>query len=159
MLDMLLLLLLPFSSLAYDADPDLVGDIFGTQQVEQSVGEQRSIEQETRCDELRPCVECSVFRQYWKHFGSAYECHKSCSQYNFVYQPGRVTKSWYTITISSLAADTVCTQDYSPVCGIDGHQYSNTCSAQNINGIGVSCTGDCPCPSTGIPLHTWYLAF
>jgi len=133
MLDMLLLLLLPFSSLAYDADPDLVGDIFGTQQVEQSVGEQRSIEQETRCDELRPCVECSVFRQYWKHFGSAYECHKSCSQYNFVYQP---------------AADTVCTQDYSPVCGIDGHQYSNPCSAQNINGIGVSCTGDCPCPST-----------
>merc|ERR1711970_215907 len=131
---MLLILLLPFSSLAYqDADPDLVGDIFGTQQVQQTVGEQRSIEQETRCDELRPCVECSVFRQYWKHFGSAYECHTSCSQYNFVYQP---------------AADTVCTQDYSPVCGIDGHQYSNPCSAQNINGIGVSCSGDCPFPST-----------
>ena len=85
---MLLLLLLPFSALAYSPDQDLVGDIFGTQQVQETLGEQRSIQQETRCDDLRPCVECSVFRQYWKHFSSAYECYESCKQYSFVYQPG-----------------------------------------------------------------------
>merc|ERR1712123_364565 len=84
---MLLLLLLPFSALAYSPDQDLVGDIFGTQQVQEEVGDLRSIEQETRCDDLRPCVECSVFRQYWKHFSSAYECYESCKQYSFVYQP------------------------------------------------------------------------
>ena len=89
---MLLLLLLPLAVLGYD--DDLVGDIFGTQQVVETKGEQRSIEQETRCDELSPCVECSVFRQYWKHFGSAYECHESCKQYNFVYEPGII---YYTI--------------------------------------------------------------
>ena len=48
-----------------------------------------------------------------------------------------------------LAEDTVCTADYSPVCGIDGQQYSNACSAKNINGIGVACQGECPCPSAG----------
>ena len=68
---MLLLLLLPLSSFAYQApaDPDLVGDIFGTQQeAEPYTKTGRQIEQETRCDELRPCVECSVFKQYWKHY-------------------------------------------------------------------------------------------
>ena len=29
-----------------------------------------------RCDELRACVECSVFHQYWKHYASAFECHQ-----------------------------------------------------------------------------------
>jgi len=129
---MLLLLLLPFSALAYSPDEDLVGDIFGTQQVQEEVGDQRSIQQETRCDDLRPCVECSVFRQYWKHFSSAYECYESCKQYSFVYQP---------------VADTKCKKDYNPVCGIDGKQYSNACSAKNINGVGVACQGSCPCPS------------
>ena len=29
-----------------------------------------------RCDELRACVECSAFHQYWKHFASALQCRQ-----------------------------------------------------------------------------------
>merc|ERR1712215_159077 len=107
---MIALLLLPLvcSALGYqDPDQDLVGDIFGTQQLEETG---RSIQEETRCDDLRPCVECSVFKQYWKHYGSAYECYESCKQYSFVTHPDE---------------ESLCTLD--------------SCSAQKANGIGVSC--------------------
>merc|ERR1712183_319364 len=130
---MIALLLLPLVCSVHgyqSADQDLVGDIFGTQQ--QELTDQRSIKQETRCDDLRPCVECSVFKQYWKHYGSAYECYESCKEYSFVTHPDE---------------QGLCTADYRPVCGIDGNQYSNSCNAQKGNGIGVSCQGECPCPS------------
>merc|ERR1711970_1600369 len=130
---MIALLLLPLVCSVHgyqSADQDLVGDIFGTQQ--QELTDQRSIKQETRCDDLSPCVECSVFKQYWKHYGSAYECYESCKTYSFVTHPDE---------------QGLCTADYRPVCGIDGNQYSNSCSAQKGNGIGVSCQGECPCPS------------
>lgn len=39
-----------------------------------------------RCDDLRACVECSVFHQYWKHFASALQCHQVRA---------RVGKPWY----------------------------------------------------------------
>jgi len=132
---MLFLVLLPLVCSAQD--PDLVGDIFGTQQIQQSggySGGQRTVPTETRCDELRPCVECSVFKQYWASgFSSAYDCSKECVKFSFVTQP---------------VPESLCTLDYSPVCGIDGNGYSNSCSAKNGNGIGVSCEGECPCPST-----------
>jgi len=140
---MLLLLFLPIGNFAYD--PDLVGDIFGTQTQEEAQPYSNSdkypysktspdnVLTQDRCDELRPCVECSVFKQYWYHFGSAYECHKACSKYNFRYKP---------------EPETVCTTEYSPVCGIDGNQYSNPCNAEYGNGIGVHCPGECPCPDS-----------
>jgi len=137
--NMLLLLLLPLVCSAYNyddqqlTDPDLVGDIFGTQQEQvEEPGPSAPIIQETRCDEIRPCVECSVFKQYWKHFSSAYECYENCKQFSFVTQP---------------EADSICTFEYSPVCGIDDKQYSNSCAAKNGNGVGVSCEGECPCSS------------
>ena len=157
---MLLLLLLPLVCSAYNyddqqlTDPDLVGDIFGTQQVQvEDPSRSAPIIQETRCDEIRPCVECSVFKQYWKHFSSAYECYESCKQFSFVTQPGLNIS---TLISSSLwawffsEADSICTFEYSPVCGIDDKQYSNSCAAKNGNGVGVSCEGECPCSSQGI---------
>ena len=106
--NMLLLLLLPLVCSAYNyddqqlTDPDLVGDIFGTQQEQvEEPGRSAPIIQETRCDEIRPCVECSVFKQYWKHFSSAYECYESCKQFSFVTQPG--------LNISTLISSSLCT--------------------------------------------------
>merc|ERR1712037_514831 len=49
---------------------EMVDDIFGEggQQVQQQYEARELAQPETRCDDLRACVECSVFHQYWKHF-------------------------------------------------------------------------------------------
>ena len=51
----------------------MVGDIFGSQQEQEPYAYSAPPAAETRCDELRPCVEGAVFHQYWKHFSSALE--------------------------------------------------------------------------------------
>ena len=38
----------------------------------------------------------------------------------------------------------VCTQQFDPVCGLNGKQYSNECFAK-LNGTTVDCEGECPC--------------
>eukprot|EP00090_Calanus_glacialis_P011424 TRINITY_DN19831_c0_g1_i1.p1 TRINITY_DN19831_c0_g1~~TRINITY_DN19831_c0_g1_i1.p1 ORF type:complete len:107 (+),score=24.31 TRINITY_DN19831_c0_g1_i1:179-499(+) len=51
---------------------------------------------------------------------------------------GRPTNS------TSAPADCVCIALYSPVCGVDGQTYSNSCEA-GCAGVGVQCQGECPC--------------
>ena len=43
---------------------------------------------------------------------------------------------------TSTQSTTVCTAEYSPVCGIDKHEYSNACEATRANTI-VAYTGSC----------------
>merc|ERR1711953_480527 len=129
---LLLLLCTLVGTQAYDED--MVDDIFGEggQQVQQQYEAREIPQPETRCDELRACVECSVFHQYWKHYASAFECHQECSRYTFINEPSE--------------GETMCTMQYEPHCGIDGKTYANQCQA-HADGVGVACRGECPCPS------------
>jgi len=113
---------------------EMVDDIFGEggQQVQQQYEARELPQAETRCDELRACVECSAFHQYWKHFASALQCRQECSRYTFINEPSE--------------GETMCTMQYEPHCGIDGKTYSNECQA-HADGVGVACRGECPCPT------------
>lgn len=46
----------------------------------------------------------------------------------------------------------VCIEIFDPVCGVNGMTYSNICFAE-LEGIGVACSGECPC-ETGTPNET-----
>jgi len=132
------LLLLPLGLVSgqYDyIDSGMVDDIFGDGGGHQSPEPFPYTGQapETECThiELRPCVECSAFHQYWQHYGSALECHQKCNKWTFVTKPDPAI---------------FCTLQHEPHCGIDGHTYSNKCQAQS-QGVGAACRGECPCPT------------
>jgi hypothetical protein len=38
----------------------------------------------------------------------------------------------------------ICTEEYNPVCGVDGQTYSNPCFAQ-CEQVKIKCEGECPC--------------
>lgn len=44
-----------------------------------------------------------------------------------------------------------CTQDYNPVCGVDGQTYSNRCAAENQKGVKVAYEGKCVSTGTVTP--------
>jgi len=93
----------------------------------------RSTSPGSHCEDYRACVEGSVFGQYWKYFGSAYECEQVCKKFNFI-NP-------------QVKEDVFCALLYKPVCGLDGRTYGNSCNADS-QGIAVQCQGQCPCPNT-----------
>ena len=100
-----------------------VDDIFGGQSPQQAETYSFTAP-ETRCDELRACVECSAFHQYWHTFASALECSNACNQWTFVNEPR--------------SREGMCTMQYEPHCGIDGRVYSNKCE---VRGGLPPCTG------------------
>lgn len=42
----------------------------------------------------------------------------------------------------------LCTQEYAPVCGVDGSSYANRCIAEMQHGVKVAYEGECKKPST-----------
>ncbi len=38
----------------------------------------------------------------------------------------------------------ICTEEYNPVCGVDGQTYGNLCRAQ-CEQVKIECPGECPC--------------
>ena len=45
--------------------------------------------------------------------------------------------------------EVVCTQEYKPVCGVDGKTYSNRCSAEQQNRVRVAYEGECNATTAG----------
>lgn len=66
----------------------------------------------------------------------------TCSDTEFcAYQPGAYCGA-ADAQSTCQTRPTVCTYDYTPVCGCDGNTYSNACHA-NAAGVGVNTTGAC----------------
>ena len=38
----------------------------------------------------------------------------------------------------------ICTEEFNPICGVDGRNYDNPCKAKCHN-IEEACKGECPC--------------